>query len=191
LSGIPGFSRTRPGRGFDRPYYDVQGATIHGHLRCVILADDVFRGTTHFIAEARRHVPCSGDPQSCHYCKNGIGKRRKGYVAAITTSSRIKFVLELTDKALNSLEGEYNTRGTLRGLRIRVERKANRQGVRTRHAAVLVTVEGSEEPDTLPPAFQEEPHLAKMWGLLDEPQPARVELAHDLAGDLAEGEVPL
>lgn len=190
MSGIPGFSRSRPGRGFDRPYYDIQGATIHGHLRCVILAEDVYRGTTHFISEARRHVPCTGDHETCHYCRSKIGKRRKGYVAALTIGSRIKFVLELTDKALNVLEAEYNTRGTLRGLRVRLERKANKQGIRTKQAAVLVTVEGTETPDTLPPAFDETPHLAKQWGLLGEPEQATTAQAHDLGDGFEEGEVP-
>jgi len=165
----PGFRRCRPGIGLQRPYYDVQGPTIHGPLYCTLLADQILIGNAHYIAEARRHIPCPGD--GCPWCLSGRGKRRKGYIAAITTRSRQKFVLELTDAALNQLE-KWMEQGTpLRGLKLKLERRQSKKGDRSKTAMVLLTFEGDATTENLPEAFDEVPHLEKMWGMRDDHEP--------------------
>lgn len=166
---IRGFSRCRPGVGLQRPYYDVQGPTIHGALHCIILGDAVLNGNAHYVAEARRHFPCVGE--GCHWCRDGRGKRRKGYIAAVTRYSRQKFVLELSDCAMNQLDKVLAAGTNLRGLMVTLKRHQSKSGGFSKTAKVILTIDGIDESDNLPEAFDETPHLEKMWGMRDDHEP--------------------
>jgi hypothetical protein len=161
---VPGYRRSLPSRGIERPYYDIQGPTIHGALRCVLLGEQLLDGEAHFIQELSRHYPCPGD--GCIYCEQGRGKRRKAYVAAMTTASQQNFVLELTDHAINQLHELTPGRLSLRGLIVTLSRAKNKKGTASRQGKVLVVISGEVDEAKLPPAFDEVPHLQKMWGQL-------------------------
>lgn len=160
---LPGWRRGRPGVGLDKPYYDVHGAPAHGELRCYLLSDAPFYGECHYDKEARRHYPCPGKPH-CDYCRAGKGKRRKGYIAAMFASSRQLFVLELTDKSLDDFEKLTAGRQSCRGLLVSVKRTPKADGSANRLGKVRLSVESTEGHRHLPPAFDELPHLLKMWG---------------------------
>lgn len=165
-----GFVREKPSKGIDRPYYDIQGPTIHGPLRGILLSDHFVYGETHYVAEARRHLPCTRD-KSCPWC--GIrGKRRKAYIGAMSPRSRQLFVMEFTDCAITSLEAQTGNAQSLRGWFVTLTRKRNKKGDGNRQGKVEVEVTGPYLTDDLPPAFDETPHLEKMWGLLDDAEVA-------------------
>lgn len=182
MDSIPGWGRSAPGQSIDNPYYNVRGASIHQTIRAVILAPGVFHGNSHWVQEHGRHFPCTGDA-GCEYCRRGRGKRRKGYAAAMFLASKMLLVIEFTDKALDEVNSMLNQRGSLRGLIVHLSRKMSKQGERKRNAQVIVEFQGNYSGQ-LPEAFDELPHLLKMWGFADGKTQETDDLADDLADDL-------
>lgn len=177
MQAPPGWGRGAPGEFNPKPYYLVRGPSIHQGIRCVLLADKPFHGLSHWIKEIGRHQPCLGEPH-CEHCRARRGKRRKGYIAAQYCSSKLLFVLELTDKALHEIDAVLNQRGSLRGLVLHAYRKRNSKGEASKNAEVIIEWQGTSDAK-LPEAFDELPHVMRMWGWdADDSKPQ-----HDDQGD--------
>lgn len=161
---IPGWSREAPGKGLDKPYFKVHGPKHYAPLVAIILGEVPFKGMTHYDMHAQRHFPCPLTTD-CIYCQNNRGKRRKGYISAMYPGSKELFILELSDSAMNQLQDLIELRRTLRGLKVKLWRKPSKDGVRSATARVMVEVLADESSERLPAAFDETPHVFKMWGL--------------------------
>jgi hypothetical protein len=160
------WGRAMPSEGLRNPYYDIQGAHVGGPLTGILLGHQLVKGLAHYVAEASRYLPCTGE-EDCYLCVER-GKRRKAYCSAVTRHSGQCFVMEFTDYSVSTLAKLTQGRESLRGLIVTLTRAKNKSGQPTKQGKVLLQINGEANLEKLPPYFDEIPHLQKMWGMLSE-----------------------
>lgn len=138
----------------------------HRPIEAVVLSEAVFGCYTHY--EGERTRPCfwmevgpgPGSRVECPYCKQGLPRRWKGYVAVQTARSGRLALVELTRAAMELCPRLHPGRSSLRGVALVVTRiGTSRQG---RVVAQARDQFPPGHPD-LPPAPDVEAALIRLW----------------------------
>lgn len=145
-------------------YYRVIAPKGRTPLVAVLLGD-TFRGFwTHWIQNdytpRGKVVPCFGDPSTCFGCRQALGLRWTGYIAAQPLHLPDRHVLALTELAARSLLDVKRRRGTLRGTVVDLRRKLGHV-----NAPVELTVKGVRSEAETPETFEIMDSLNRMWCL--------------------------
>lgn len=138
-----------------RWYKPLSPKTTNG-IVVTILGDTFLAKWTHYVPPT---LPCT-ETEDCHWCKAGHGNRYNGYIACHYETTKQLHMLCLTYGACKQILPELKTRGTLRGLRVKLARKHNGE-----KAPVLVQILDRLNPASVPPPFDVLDSLSKMWGI--------------------------
>lgn len=114
---------------------------------------------THYLADEQRTVPHRND-DGCIYCNAGLGKRPKGYMAALSLNSNETLVLEVSEGALRDLFQAQKGNQGMRGLNVVLKRKHDH-----RNAKLCAEIVGGSKRPTLPDGFDVVPYLERYFGV--------------------------
>lgn len=143
--------REMPQPGAKPAYVQIYKSPEGGKLHGVILDDVPVIAYQHYDTMNRHCYGCPG-PEQCKYCKDGIGKRRYGYLCVMPTNDRTRVIYTLTDAALDELAVGAQGAKSLRGLIILLERKKRERGQNNPTGRVMLRVTGKAILATLPQA---------------------------------------
>lgn len=184
----PTWGYSPPTRGLSNPYYKVHGPRSHQEVPGWILGHFPWSGMIHYEIKSKKNFPCPGE--TCPVCGPSFGSRKKGYLAGVSLDYRQPFVFELTSGALDQLAPHWETRQTLRGLKLTLSRSKKKDGSPSKQGKVIVKIADERPTSLLPPAFDVVPHVARSWGLDPEsiadliaqlpPVESRLDNPHDL-----------
>lgn len=138
-----------------------------GAKEIVVLLDEPYCVPTHWVREVGT-LPCQGD--GCPHCPDVERKRWYGPALRLgppdltgKTAVRLwcKCIVELTSENLARID-----RLPARGLRIELSRRPQKK------SHTLLDIPASQPTEEVPPAFDVQPILRRLWGL-EKPKPPR------------------
>lgn len=131
-------------------------------LRLVCLSDVVTGVWTHFVDKRTR--PCLGRKNGCLCSRMDLGRRWKGYVAALEPERSRVVLAELTIGAYtHAFDLLRSVKETLRGRPIRLWRATGKENARVSVIFEEPRLEAMEH--SLPPAPDVRECLRRIWGL--------------------------
>lgn len=108
----------------------------------------------------KRTIPCIGPAKGCRCASTILSHRWVGMIQWIMGERSSQTILELTPRAGNRLKEILEKRGTLRGLRLQVQRERA-----TLRSPITLTIIGEHEsPEQLPSEKDYTPTVQRLWG---------------------------
>lgn len=139
----------------DKPFYPIISPKGPEVIHATLLSPGFGGFWTHWDG---RPIPCTQKPD-CPRCLAGLGWRWTGYIAAYSHEKKMPVVLMLSEAAANQLLPVIAKHGTLRGLKVSLQR-ASKTKVNSK---VIVTEHGWMDPERMERDFDIMPSLQELW----------------------------
>lgn len=133
---------------------------LNAPVNCFVLSDALAQVIVHYPPETERSTPCLQPEADCPHCDAGLYPVWQGWLAAASVLSIRQYLVLVTEQAALGCPELLNDKVSLRGGRLKLERTGP-----ARNSPVKATFTPQVPVARLPPAFDVQARLRRMWNL--------------------------
>jgi len=102
-------------------YFEIVRPKMGRDFDCIVLSESLLHTMTHYY-NARTHL-CTKQLGACQGCDGKSGERYYGFLAGYFPNTKQKFIIELTQNAVENCPELQDEEANLRGCHIRISRR--------------------------------------------------------------------
>lgn len=129
-------------------------------VNCLVLSDTMTQVIVHFPPETGRSTPCLRPDADCPHCDDGLYPVWQGWLAGCSVLSLRQYMVLVTEQAALGCPELLHDKVSLRGGRLKLERTGP-----AHNSPVKATFQPLDAGPRLPPAFDVQARLRRMWNL--------------------------